>query len=290
MSTSLDLTTTYAGEHAGQYISAALLSGKTLDGNHITVKPNIKFKEVIKNMSASGLVQDATCDFDPSGSVTLTERILQPSEKQVNMQLCKQDFQADWEAISMGFSAFDTLPKNFADYLIGYVASKVAENTEQFIWSEFDTKFNESGSGVVNNGSSTSLDKTNIDEEIEGVLDAVPNAIYDAEDLTLFVSPKIAKLYFQFLGAQGYQRDFTAGNKPLDYLGKPMVVCPGLSADQIVCAQKSNLYFGTGLMNDMNEVKVIDMANIDGSQNVRMIMRFTRGVQFGIGSEIVLNR
>ena len=55
-----------------------------------------------------------------------------------------------------------------------------------------------------------------------------------------------------------------------------------------MCAQKSNLYFGTGLLSDMNEVKVLDMADLDGSQNVRVIMRFTSGVQYGIGSDIVL--
>ena len=56
----------------------------------------------------------------------------------------------------------------------------------------------------------------------------------------------------------------------------------------MMAAQKSNLYFGTGLLADHNEVKVIDMADIDGSQNVRIVMRFTAGVQYGIGSDIVL--
>ena len=56
----------------------------------------------------------------------------------------------------------------------------------------------------------------------------------------------------------------------------------------MVAAEKSNLFFGTGLMNDQNEVKVIDMADIDGSQNVRVVMRYTAGVQYGIGSDIVL--
>ena len=55
-----------------------------------------------------------------------------------------------------------------------------------------------------------------------------------------------------------------------------------------MAAQKSNLFFGTGLMSDYNLVKLIDMADTDGSKNVRVIMRFTAGVQYGIGSEIVL--
>ena len=56
----------------------------------------------------------------------------------------------------------------------------------------------------------------------------------------------------------------------------------------MILAEKSNLYFGTGVMNDQNEVKVIDMADIDGSQNVRVVMRFTAGVQHVFGADIVL--
>jgi len=34
-------------------------------------------------------------------------------------------------------------------------------------------------------------------------------------------------------------------------------------------------------------VKVLDMADLDGSDNVRFVMRYTAGVQFAIGSDIV---
>ncbi len=61
-----------------------------------------------------------------------------------------------------------------------------------------------------------------------------------------------------------------------------------MPANHIVAGEASNLYFGTGLLADHNEVKVIDMADLDGSQNVRVVMRFTSGVQYGIGSDLVL--
>ena len=287
---SLSITSTYAGEAAAKYIAAALLSAKTLDSQAISIMPNVKYKQVIRKGAVSGLVQNASCDFSDAGAVTLTERIIEPTEKQVNLQLCKDDFQSDWDAVSMGYSAHDVMPKNFQDFLIAEIAAQVAQDTEQNIWSEFDTLFNAAGSGVVNNGSSAVLSASNIDDELAGVIDAIPNTIYDAEDLVLYVSPKVAKLYMRYLGTQGYNDVYSVGEKPLNFEGKDMIVCPGLGADQIVAAQKSNLFFGTGLMNDMNEVKIIDMADIDGSKNVRFVMRFTRGVQFGIGSEIVLNR
>ena len=74
----------------------------------------------------------------------------------------------------------------------------------------------------------------------------------------------------------------------LTFDGINMVMASGLADNTAVAAEKSNLFFGTGLLNDQNEVKVIDMADIDGSQNVRVVMRFTAGIQHAIGSDIVL--
>ena len=89
MATTNSITTTYAGEFAGKYISAALLSGSTLANNEITILPNVKFKEVVQNVASGNLLSSASCDFTPSSSVTLTERIIEPQELQVNLELCK---------------------------------------------------------------------------------------------------------------------------------------------------------------------------------------------------------
>ena len=60
MATTNNLTTTYAGEFAGDYIAAALLSGATIENGGITVKPNVKFKQVVKKISTDGIVKDSS--------------------------------------------------------------------------------------------------------------------------------------------------------------------------------------------------------------------------------------
>jgi hypothetical protein len=310
MATTTSITTTYAGEFAGQYISAALLSGKTLNENAISIKPNVKFKEVIKKVATSGLITNATCDFTDTGSVTLTERILQPEEFQVNVELCKKDFRSDWEAIQMGIGAFDQLPPKFADFLIAHVAGKVAEKTEQNIWGgvnatagEFDgfTVLMAADSDVndaVNTGI-TAFTAANIVSALENTLDAVPSTVYGREDLTVYLPTIAFKAYIRSLGGFGASGLGAAGvgsqgslwynnGNALSFDGVKIQHSPGMPADHIVAGEASNLYFGTGLLSDINEVKVIDMADLDGSQNVRVILRFTSGVQYGIGSDLVL--
>jgi glucokinase len=311
MATTTSITTTYAGEFAGKYIAAALLSSKTLEDGAIEIKPNVKFKEVIKKVATdSNVIKNATCDFTDTATITLTERILQPEEFQVNLELCKKDFVSDWEAVQMGYSAYSDLPPAFSDFLIGHVAGLVAEKNESNIWGgvnatagEFDgfTVLMAADSDVndaVNTGI-TSFTAANIISALGNVVDALPSAVYGKEDLTIYVPTAAFQAYVRALGgfgasglgaagvnAQGTQW-YNMGNA-LAFEGIKVQLTPGMPSDHIVAAQKSNLYFGTGLLSDHNEVKLIDMADIDGSQNVRVVMRFTAGVQYGIGSDVAL--
>ena len=306
MATTTNITTTYAGEFAGKYISAALLSASTIENGGITVKPNVKYKEVMKKLSTNDLVADATCDFDPTSTITLTERILQPEEFQVNLELCKKDFVSDWEAVQMGYSAFDNLPPSFQDFLVAHVAAKVAEKTEETIWSganatagEFDGLVTlATADATVVDVVGTTVTAANVIDELGKVVDAVPSAVYGKEDLYLYVSQNVARAYVRALGgfgaaglgANGTNAQGTQwwNNGALSFDGVKIFVANGLGDNYIMAAEKSNLFFGTGLLSDHNLVKVIDMADIDGSQNVRVVMRMTSGVQYGIGADIVL--
>jgi len=306
------VTTTYAGEAASGYIAAALLSANTLDKKLVTVMPNVKYKSVIQKLDVSGIVQDASCDFTTSGSVAISEQVLTPKELQVNLLLCKQEFVDSWEALQLGFSAFDEIPKNFNDFLISYVGGKVAEATETSIWQGstatngqfggFQTAFSASiaaggatavkaalsGSTII----SGSVTAANVLDKLNSVVNTIPDTVYGKPDVLLYVSTDVAKAYQQALaggaiGANGWNNQMNVGEKPFNFNGIEIVWCPGMASSKIVAAQKSNLFFGTGLLSDYNEVKVIDMANIDGSQNYRIVMRYTGGTQFGIGQDIV---
>jgi len=306
MATTTSITTTYAGEFAGKYISSALLSADTLDKGLVEIKPNIKYKEVVKKVGTNDIVADATCDFSATSTVTLTERILQPEEFQVNLQLCKKDFRSDWEAVQMGYSAYDNLPANFSDFIIGHVAAKVAQKTEQTIWSGANATAGEfdgftalmTADGDVNDVTGTTVDAANVIAELGKVADAIPSAVYGKEDLTIYVPSNVARAYVRALGgfgasglgANGTDNKGTQwyGNEPLFFDGIRVALVGGLAANTMVAAQASNLYFGTGLLSDHNEVKLLDMGDLDGSQNVRVIMRYTAGVQYGIGADCVL--
>jgi hypothetical protein len=308
MATSTTISTTYAGEFAGQYIAAALLEGSTIANGGITVKPNVKLKEVIKKVSVDDIVKNGTCDFDSTSALSLTERILTPKELQVNLQLCKKDFVQDWEAIQMGYSAYSDLPPSFSDFLIGHVAAKVAQRTENSIWTglnasngQFDGLTSLLAADALlptaNEVTGTTITALNVIDELGKIVDAIPSTIYGKEDLYIYVSQNIARAYVRALGgfgaaglgANGVNAQGTQwwNNGALSFDGVKLFVANGLADNTAVAVEKSNIFFGTGLLSDHNLVKVLDMADLDGSQNVRVIMRFTAGVQYGVVEDIV---
>ncbi len=294
----------YAGEFAGKYLGAALLSASTLDAGAVSILPNVKFKAAMKVGAFADIVRSADCDFDSTTStLTLTEKVLTPTELQVNLQICKKELHSDWEAAQMGFSAFDSLPPLFSDYVISRVAAEVAQATENSIWSGAAGEGTFDGFSTLLAADATVVDVTgttvtsaNVVEELGKIVDAANAAVLGKEDLTLYVSNNIARAYIRALGgfatnigANGVDNKGTTwyNGGQLTFEGINIFVAQGLGDNKAVLAQKSNLFFGTGLLNDRNEVKVIDMSDIDGSQNVRVVMRYTAGVQTGIGSDIV---
>jgi len=299
LSTTTSITSTYAGEFAGQYIQAALLASPTLGNGTITVKPNIKYKEVVKKLATSSILAAATCDFTATGTVALTERILTPVEFQVNLQLCKKDFHSDWEAIQMGYSAFDELPRNFSDFLIGNLSQSVGAAVETGIWQHstniltgFTLLFKDDATVVDVSG--TTITASNVQAELAKVvaaglaLNTTNPVLYVAKDVYYNYLISLGGFGANGLGAAGY--DNKGPNQTINSLyfaGVPIIETSGLPTSEMVMAEKENLWFGTGLLNDTNQVKVLDMADLDGSENVRFVMRFTAGVQYGIGAEIV---
>jgi hypothetical protein len=304
-----NITTTYAGQWAGKYVSAALLSAPTIEGGGVTVMPNVKFKSVIQRLETTNFLQDASCDFQPAGQVNLTERILEVKDLQVNMTLCKKEFHSTWQSIEMGYSSFDTLPKSFADYLIAYAAEKVAAANEVSIWQgdsslsgEFDGLFTTAQADVAlplgQNITGTAITAANVIGQMQLVYDAIPASLYGKPDLKIYVAQDVLKAYVAALGGFSALATSNSGvdakgtmwynNGMVTFNGLPLFMANGLPTSSMMATTTSNLYFGCSLLSDTQEVRVIDTSATLGDDNVRVIMRYAAGAQYGVIEDIVV--
>ena len=306
MATTTSITTTYAGENKNKIISAALLSGNTLGNGGLTVKPNISTKEVVRRIETDALIRGGSCDFTDTSTITSTERYLETTELQVNLELCKKDWVNDWNGLEMGYGGFKNMPKTIQDYIVQFIAEKVSSATETSVWQGVTGADDYDGFATLlaadaalpaaNEVTGTAVTAANVVDELGKVVDAIPSALYGNDGLHIYVAQNVYRAYKRALG--GFQADgggangFMAqgNNQDINIMyfdGVKIFMANGLAPNTMIAAEKENLWFGTGLQSDFNEVRILDMSDLDGSQNVRVIMRFLAGVQYGIVEDIV---
>ena len=298
------VTSTFAGKAAGFYISAALKEANSL--SFMTSMENVKYKSVIQKLESGSEMADGTCDFTAAGTLVLTEAIITPKELQVNLEICAQNLLESWEALEMRAGAGAPPPASFDDYLISHLAGRISQGVENAIWAGNDatggsfTGLTTAAVGrlvtdatvvdVANvGGAATAFSAANIIENLQNATAAIPTNVYTKEDLYIYMSPKSYRLYISAISTLGYVNAYSMNNDyDAVFEGIKIAVCNGAENDKLVCAEKSNLFFGTDLISDSTNIKMLDMSGITGSQNLRLIARFTGGTQVGIGADVVL--
>tara|TARA_R110000744_G_scaffold336767_1_gene442034 strand:+ start:19 stop:933 length:915 start_codon:yes stop_codon:yes gene_type:complete len=298
-----NVTSNYSGGVFGQYISAALKEAKSLEG--LTVLENIKYKENIRKMTGSSLVADATCDFTDAGTLALTEAVLTPKNLQINVDLCKKTLLSGWEAEEMKAGAFNRTAPSFDQYVLAYFGELIADSVEGSIWSgaaatagEFEGFLTATTGAFAVNGNVVQTDNTggaataytaaNIISNLQTLVAGIPANVYGRDDLRIYMNMKSYRFYVSAISTLGY---VNAYNMNGDYVpvfeGITIQPCPGMPDNQLVAAETSNLFYGTDLLSDDTNIKMLDMTQLDGSDNMRVVAKFSGGVQVGIGSDAV---
>tara|TARA_R100000655_G_scaffold70350_1_gene108530 strand:+ start:150 stop:1070 length:921 start_codon:yes stop_codon:yes gene_type:complete len=297
-------TSNYAGKAAGFYISAALKQATSLD--YLTMIENVKYKSNIQKMAGSGLVKDASCDFTDAGTLALTEAVLEPKNLQINIDLCKKTLLDSWEAMQMRAGAGAPPPASFDDYVISYMGEIIANGVEDSIWDgaaattgEFEGFMTATTGLLLPGQDATVIQSTasgaytaaniisNLQTATTDLAANIPN-ILRKDDLHIYMSPKTYSLYISAVSTLGYVNAYQMnGDYEPVFEGYKIAVCPGMRDNGVVIAEKSNLFFGTDLLSDMTRIQLMDMANLDGSDNMRLVARYSGGVRQGIGADIL---
>jgi len=302
------VTSSYAGKSAGFYIAAALKEAKSLD--FLTQMNNVRFKSAIQTMANSGFVRNATCDFTENGTLTMNEKVIEVKPLQINIDLCKKSLVSSWESLEMR-GAYGNPPVSFTDYVISYMGSIIADATETGVWQdnngngELTTSFLQAAglllpgtdATVIQSAASGAYTTANIIANLQTLTaDMATNvpAILGKEDTHIYMNSKTYALYISAVSTLGYVNAYNMnGDYEPVFEGYKIAVCPGMIDNQLVAAQKSNLFWGTDLVSDLGtdgtgpSIKIMDMSDLDGSDNLRCVARYSGAVQTGIGADIV---
>ena len=272
-------SSSYAGKHAGLYVNAALQNAASLE--YMTVRENVNYKEVINRVSGANLVKDASCDFtENSATLTTNEQVLFVEPFQINIDVCKSTMISDWM-----YEQQD----DFVAYAMTFLSDSIADSVETSIWTgttgtsgQFDAL---SSSGMATSSASAAYTAANIVANLQTLAADIPASVYGKDDLYLFMNKKTYRFYISAISALSAFPFNHMGQYTPEFEGIKIAVCPGVADNVMWAGTKSNAFFGTSLSSDLTEVKVLDMAELDGSNNVRMVARWTAGVQVGVPAD-----
>lgn len=291
-------SSTYKGEHAGLYINAALQAAESLA--NVTVRENVNYKEVINKVAGANLIKDRSCDFtENSATLTLTEKVLEVEPFQINIDLCKKTMLSDW-AHAQRYGAWNSGGSDeFTGFVMSYLSDSISDSVESSLWTGTTATSGQfSGfttasvgmfavdTGTTGSSASAAYSASNIIANLGQLAADIPSNIYGKEDLYLYMNKKTYRFYISAISALSAFPFNHMGQYTPEFEGLKIAVSPGMPDNQIVAAQKSNLFFGTSLSSDLSEVRVLDMAALDGSDNVRVVAKWTAGCQIGVGSDV----
>jgi len=292
MATTNNITTTYIGKDSGQFISPILQAGRTLGVPGVTIKSNVNYRSRITKLALSNLIQQATCEFDPTGTIDQTELWLEVQELEVNLSLCKSDYFNDFIGQDMGPSG--NLPSAFLSYLVGEIGGSVADAIETMVWKGvsgatsfdgFETRF-AADATVVDVPAPlavSAITASNVIAEIRRGTALADPAVLQASDAWLYVGSHI----YQTLKEANNDKNGASpcGEDCMAIDGVNVFYAPGMTSNSYAIAQKSNLFFGTWSTNQ--SIRTKDMTEVTLDDQVRFSMKWFGGTAIGYGAEIV---
>lgn len=298
MPTTVTINTNFVGEVAGEYIGQMIREANTISENLVTVLPNITSPQFIRKIQTDQGFVDYVCGFTPAGSITLSEKELAPKKIKEDREICKEDFRQLWTAAQMGFSAHnDNLPQTEQAAILEDIGKRLALKIDREIWqgTGADGQLNGFIPALVADADvidvvGVAITPANVEAELGKFIDAHTDEILQDETNHIFgVSTNVLRAIKRAYGTQARNNGVFLQPSEFDFEGYMLKEIKGLPANTMIGYNRNNLFFGTGLLSDHNEIKVQDMDEVGLlTGQIRMKTVLTGGVQYAWGGEVVL--
>ena len=286
----------YVEEKRLPLIAKSFLRGKTID--LIQIETGVLQDTALNLVSASVEFGDgATCGWDATEGVALSQRLLKPTFLKVNQVFCDKNLLKKWASYEVKLAAGrEQLP--FEEKFMDEIANAISESIEKLVWQGDSSNDNEpdgflkileeGGSGVV---SATWSAGTSAYNKIKTVYNAIPANIVDKEDTVIFVGEDTYREFIQDLVAANlyhFDPDYKDGEYKLPGTSIRVIAVNGLnSTGKIVAGRLSNFFYGVGAEDDKD---TFDFWYSKDNREFRLAVYFAIAVQVAYPNEIVLGK
>lgn len=288
----------YVEQRTDELLTKAVLGAKTL--NVIDVMLDVKYKAPLNYLDTTVVFADAsTCGWNPDGSDTFTQRMIEVSPVKVNKEWCARDMRKYWMNYQLLIDANrETLP--FEEKIVDENLKAINAKLETAIWQEstlFDGLLSviatDASAGIKTYDASAGVA---YDEVIDKAYQNITDEMYERGEITMFVSPTVYRGYISELNAVccANREMIDAASDSITYPGdsrvtiRPTVGLTGAEISSkdvyVVCTWAKNLVFGTDVENSENDFKVwYD----DKDEMTRFKVLFNAGTQIKFPNEVI---
>lgn len=296
MALNVSTLSNYVEEKRLPLIAKSFLRGKTID--LIQLETGVLQDTALNLVSAQVEFGDgASCGWDPTEGVALSQRLLKPTFLKVNQVFCDKDLLKKWASYEVKLAAGrEQLP--FEEKFLEEIANAINESIEKLVWQGDSSNDNQpdgflkilgaSGSGVV---SATWTEGTTAYNKIKTVYNAIPANIIDKEDTVIFVGEETYREFIQDLVAANlyhFSPDYKAGEYMVPGTSVRVIAVNGLNGTgKIVAGRLSNFFYGVGAEDDKD---TFDFWYSQDNREFRLAAYFAIAVQVAYPNEIVLGK
>ena len=297
--------TAYVDQERMALIKKMILSGRSV--RYLTVQPDVKSAASINLLSSNLIAQAGGCGFTNTGTTILTQQTLNVCPLKVNESICLDTLEQYYTQALMNPGSYNTeIP--FEQIYAEEKVSQISSLIDNLIWQGNTT----SGSGNLNlcNGfirladvtysgsvvdgnvaNYTAITASNIIAMVDDAVNVIPANIIDMDDLYLYCGYDFYRTYatalrnanlFAYPGAEDQGEDFS---QMVPGTNVRIIAVKGLNTtNKFFISSKSNLYFGTDLLNDYENFEL--WYSLD-NQEVRMASKWKQGVNAAFWDYVV---
>jgi hypothetical protein len=228
---------------------------------------------------------------------------------------CISEIEQTWEQLEMELGANNSnLTQAFLNKMIELVGGGIRKDIENLLWAStgsgsgylsaltgFTKQLEDNINGTTITGNGTgAVTKANVLGYLESVYLLIPEEVTQsasAEDpIYIYMNPTDFRKYTLALGGDADTRAYLAmagEGKSFDKLWYAdnifVVSAPGLAANSIIAALKSNMIVATDLYSDTKEIRIVDYRTSAGmEEKIGFKVRFKLGVRVGFSDQVVL--
>jgi hypothetical protein len=276
MSFNLSGLSTYTDQLSTDLISAALL--KSYSVNMLTLRAGLTAGTTAINVLNSTVdIMDSTCGFNSgttgSNSTNFSQIDLVVQSKMLKEQLCPEDLRTYWLSSQLSPSAYlESVPfeKLIADNKVNNIAAYIENTIWQGDGANLDGLMAQItvANGAIDASPMTAWTYATAEANIWGMIDLLPNALKQEDDLVLYVSYSNYIAAVQALQAKGNAiiTQYPNISNAAGVVGASTFVWPGTNVTIYAAGgindntaaflgPKKYVFFGTGLLDDQDKFK-----------------------------------